>query len=420
MDHFPTSSQPQTPRATGAVRGQSSIPDGLAFADAGVERGGRCLLRGLSFAVAAPGLLFLMGPGGEGKSSLLAALAGHAPGELALRGKVTLDRRELRSADTAWVPQHAQVHGEASPAQQLQARFGVRADEAAAILVAAGFPALAAALERPAAELPRSARRLIAVLAALTRAAALYLVDEPTADMDDAHVAAVRLRLQQLEQRAMVIVATHNRQDGIGLGGATALVAGGTLQALAPSREMFAAPASAAARTYVETGYLSVPARTPARESDGIWWLERGLLCGMSRPGMVVPAERQYQALHAGGVRHLVCLEERREYPLEPARLGGIVCHHFPVPDLAPPSFAQAVDICRIAEASIRCNEGVAMHCRGGLGRTGTALAAVLVWFGEDPEDAIARVRGARPRAIQSLAQERFLRDFASRIRDWH
>lgn len=420
MDISPHNFQPQPLQAPPPARSANGAPAGFAFADVGVERGGRRLLHGLSFALEAPGLLFLMGPGGEGKSSLLAAMAGHAPGELALRGKVTLDRRELRSAEVVWVPQHAQVHGEATPAQQLQARFGVRADEAAAILVAAGFPALAAALERPAAELPRSARRLIAVLAALTRAAALYLVDEPTADMDDAHVAAVRARLQQLAQRAMVLVATHNRQDGIGLGGTTALIAGGALQALAPSREMFAAPASAAARTYVETGCLSVPARTPAQESDGIWWLERGLLCGMSRPGMVVPAERQYQALHAGGVRQLVCLEERREYPLDPARRSGIVCHHFAVPDLAPPSFAQAVDICRIAEASIRCNEGVAMHCRGGLGRTGTALAAVLVWFGEDADDAIARVRDARPRAIQSLAQERFLRDFASRIRDWH
>lgn len=418
MDHSQTSIPSHTPQAQRLLR--RAAPAGLAFVDVGVQRGGRRLLQGLSLAVEAPGLLFLMGPGGEGKSSLLAALAGHAPEELALRGSVTLDGRELRPSEVVWVPQHAQVHGEATPAQQLAARFRVLEGEAAAILVAAGFPALAAALDRPAAELPRSARRLIAVLAALDRAAALYLVDEPTADMDDAHVAVVRARLQQLAQRAVVVVATHNRQDGISLGGSTALVAGGTLQELAPSRELFAAPASAAARTYVETGGLSVPARTPAPESDGIWWLEPGLLCGMSRPGMLAPAERQYQALHAGGVRHLVCLEERREYPLEPARRSGIVCHHFPVPDLAPPAFAQAVDICRIAEAAIRNNQGVVMHCRGGLGRTGTALAAVLTWFGEDADAAIARVRAARPRAIQSLAQERFLRDFASRIRDWH
>jgi hypothetical protein len=29
-------------------------------------------------------------------------------------------------------------------------------------------------------------------------------------------------------------------------------------------------------------------------------------------------------------------------------------------------------------------------------------------------------VRRVRPRAIQTVAQERFLRDFASRIRAWH
>lgn len=406
---------------TSAVSSDRGIAQRFVMVDIGVTRAGRHVLSGLNLEIDAPGLLFVMGPAGEGKSSLLAALAGHALGELVLSGQVTLCGCPLRPADEViWVPQHAMVHGEACPAQQIEARFGVRLDEATGALISAGFPELVSALERPAAELPRSSRRLIAVLAALSRPAKVYLVDEPTADMDDVHVEAVRARLRQLGERAVVVVVTHNRQDTILLGGTTLLIAGGASQAVAPSREMFTTPTSDAARTFVETGSLHVPARTVVEESEGIWWLERGLLCGMSRPGMVAPAERQYELLYAGGVRQLLCLEERREYPLDAVRQSGLVWHHFPMADLAPPAFGQAVDICRIAEASIRRNEGVAFHCRGGLGRTGTALASVLVWFGEDADDAIARVRRVRPRAIQTVAQERFLRDFASRIRAWH
>lgn len=390
-------------------------PSALSFRDVGVSRRGRRLLRGLTLEVSSPGLLFLVGPGGEGKSSLLAALAGDRNDGLSLEGDVGLAPGAI-----AWVPQHAEIDGAAPAAAQLGTRFGVESSAMARLLAHAGFPELSTALAHPAASLPRSARRLIAVLAALSQPATLYLADEPTADMDDAHVRAVRARLLQLARGAMVIVATHNRQDCLALGGDTALVAGGTLQELAASGTLFRAPSTAAARTYVETGNCSLPVREPAPVSDGIWWLVAGLLCGMGRPGMVGPVEHQCELLRIGGVRHLVCLEERREYPMEPARRREIACHHFPIADLAPPSFSQAVDICRLAEAAIKANEGVAMHCRGGLGRTGTALAAVLIWFGEEADVAIDRVRDARPRAIQTPAQERFLREFASRIRAWH
>jgi hypothetical protein len=43
----------------------------------------------------------------------------------------------------------------------------------------------------------------------------------------------------------------------------------------------------------------------------------------------------------------------------------------------------------------------------------------VLIWFGDGAADAVRRVRAARPGAIQSAAQGRFLVDFAQRIQAW-
>jgi len=52
----------------------------------------------------------------------------------------------------------------------------------------------------------------------------------------------------------------------------------------------------------------------------------------------------------------------------------------------------------------------VLLHCRGGLGRSGTIAARLLVELGADPEAAIATVRSAQPGAIETAAQEAHVR----------
>ncbi len=59
----------------------------------------------------------------------------------------------------------------------------------------------------------------------------------------------------------------------------------------------------------------------------------------------------------------------------------------------------------------------VLIHCKGGLGRTGTIAARLLVEFGEKPEDAIRKVREARPGAIENSVQESHIRTIKQRMR---
>jgi atypical dual specificity phosphatase len=101
------------------------------------------------------------------------------------------------------------------------------------------------------------------------------------------------------------------------------------------------------------------------------------------------------------------------------ARLAryGLVELHLPVADFSPPSPEQ-IDrgVAAIADAVAR-GERVAVHCGAGLGRTGTLLACYLVRQGLDPAEAIARVRAARPGAIETAAQEAAVRAEAARLR---
>ncbi len=392
----------------------------LGLTDVNARNRARTLLRIPSLRVETPGLLWLVGPGGAGKSTLLLALAGQPAGDdCAFSGSIELDgHARLDAGDISLVRQHARLEGGDMLIRTLQ-RAGLTATQAADLLRETGLTQLA---HRDAGDLPPRDSHFLTVMAGLARPARLYLLDEPSVDQDDARGAMIRARIADRARKATVVAVTHNRQDCLATGGTTALLAGGMLQEVASTDRFFSNPGTTAGRTYVETGNCNCVLSMPADQGrlDGAWWLVPGLLGGMSRPGLVRDAEEQYDQLAEQGVRLLICLEEQCDYPVEPLRARGITRAHYPVADMTPPSFSQAVDICRQAEAPIRGNQAVVAHCRGGLGRTGTALAAILVWFGDAPADAIDKVRLAQPRAIQTAAQLRFLHDFADRIRGWH
>lgn len=389
-----------------------------------MRRDSHVVVQHATLRVDSPGVLCVVGTGGAGKSSLLATLAGAAaPLGLRWTGTMELDGQPLGQdgSRVAWVPQLARLEPAVAVGQALGQLLGRTTEDVVRWLRVQGLDDVLPLLGEPASALSRARQRELAVLARLGNDAAIYLVDEPTSDLDAAQQARVRARLAELARRACVVVATHNRQDCLALGGLTALLAGGTIQECAPSARFFSEPTTAAGRTYVDTGNCNLPLEPRLGHTrDGIWWLVPGLLCGMSRPGLTARLPDQLTCLRANGVRHLVCLEERVSYATSQAREAGLQLHHYPVPDMAPPAFGQAVDLCRALEEPIRANAGVALHCRGGLGRTGTGLAAILAWFGDDADAAIAKVRRANPLAIQSVAQARFVHEFAGRIRGWH
>jgi ADP-ribosyl-[dinitrogen reductase] hydrolase len=62
----------------------------------------------------------------------------------------------------------------------------------------------------------------------------------------------------------------------------------------------------------------------------------------------------------------------------------------------------------------LRHDFSVFIHCKGGLGRAGLVSAWVLTHFGLTAEEAIAKIRLVRPRAIENITQENWVKKYAS------
>ena len=91
----------------------------------------------------------------------------------------------------------------------------------------------------------------------------------------------------------------------------------------------------------------------------------------------------------------------------------GMAWIHLPIADMNVPS--AAFERAWHDEAGPRLHailaEGrnIVLHCRAGLGRTGTIAARLLVETGTPPDAAIRAIRAARPGAIETPAQEHYV-----------
>jgi len=90
----------------------------------------------------------------------------------------------------------------------------------------------------------------------------------------------------------------------------------------------------------------------------------------------------------------------------------GLTWYHLPIQDVSIPDseFEETWDVVSpILHKHLDAGEHVVIHCRGGLGRTGTIAARLLVESGETPQNALYRVRVARVGSVETEEQEEYV-----------
>jgi ADP-ribosyl-[dinitrogen reductase] hydrolase len=95
--------------------------------------------------------------------------------------------------------------------------------------------------------------------------------------------------------------------------------------------------------------------------------------------------------------------------------------HHWPIADVSVPAaffdlmwYGRSTSLRRLLGGGSR----ILIHCKGGLGRAGMVAARLLADFGETPDAAIAKVRAARPGAIETPEQKAWVAQSRPRLGD--
>lgn len=416
----------------------------------GVAFGERVILSSVDLQVADREVTCLVGPMATGKSTLLRTLAGFNDANPSLRtwGRATIAGLPLGEGERpAMVVQSARLMMASvleNILHDLPERSNLRHNQqrelAVRLLENAGLNELKDKLDESVVNLSLATQRHLAMVRLAAAGPKLLFLDEPTTGLEDAEVERLLEYIIQEKQHRALLVVLHNQIQARTLGGYTALLAGGVVQDFCQTEAFFSTPESGTAKSFVRTGTCSVaspgsdpetldpelpaPPPLPKEAHDyvsdsfgprGFLWLKKGMLAGTPRPGIFHEIDYDLTALKRVGVTQLVTLTERAP-EVEEMKSYGIGNRWFPIPDMDAPSFELAVDICQQLEEMMRDGEVIAVHCRAGLGRTGTVLAAYLIWEGSNALSALETVRRVEPRWVQSEEQVAFLESFAQAL----
>jgi heme exporter protein A len=178
-------------------------------------RGERHVLRGVSFDVAAGQCVLLTGKNGAGKTTLLRAIAGlldPEEGQVSWRGTPARKARDEFHAELAYLGHEPPLKGDLTGRENLAFSVGIRrrveASEIDAALKRTGAQGFS---DRAVRTLSAGQRRRIALAGVLLAQAALWLLDEPTTNLDaDGQQLVSELVAEQLARNGLVVAAIHH------------------------------------------------------------------------------------------------------------------------------------------------------------------------------------------------------------------
>ncbi len=432
----------------------------VANLSAGFEEHVVC--RRVSFQIPRRSALALLGPSGVGKSTLLRTLGRWndlrpsfwVHGAVYYQGKDLLRElpAELVHRRFALLQQKARLftatvleNAIAGVREDRQLSAGDKMDLAHEVLSEFQlWDRLSERLSHPVTSLPLAEQRMLALARLGSGGTECLLADEPLRDVEEEMRGELMDYLLFIRERMSLVFITHNQSVARHLADHVVLLVDGTSVESGPAAAFFEQPQTELGRRYRATGNCwpseeeqdpewaahqkgesspSSPSSRPVRPSwaptayekirrpGGFHWIQEDLLGGTQWPGLLQKEESDLKGLAALGVRHLVNLTEK---PFPQDRLIALGMHglHFPIADMSIPEIEECLRLCGRVARWLKLGEATVFHCRAGLGRTGTLLACMGIYGGDNAVAAIERVRRVNNKYIQSQEQLDFVSEF--------
>lgn len=433
----------------------------------GVAFGDKTILADLNFAMASEGVTVLMGPAGTGKSTLLRSLSWQNQQNPRFRswGSIELGDQELtEDCHATLVAQNASLlntrvadflaeqirQSESAPLSPAHLRQ--RIDET---LHNWNAEDLSQHLDKRGIDLPREAQRRVAIIGGVLSRPSLLLLDEPTSGLEEQDTYMILDLIAEIGRSLPLMVVLHNQQQARMIGDEILLLAGGRIQAAASVQQFFSSPPNDVARHFVRTGSCNVPSPNAAPETlcantapvpppvpkpaappprmpsptitaqvaaipeyrgpRGFRWIVPSKVATIPLPGAVIDINHDMAALRAVGVTTLITLTYN-DLPQDALKRHGLRNVHLPIYDRQPPSIGQLKMLTKRMTEMIERGDVLAVHCRAGIGRTGTIVAGWLIKEGLTAQAALDRIRSINKHYVQTEEQEQFLFEFEQHL----
>lgn len=143
----------------------------------------------------------------------------------------------------------------------------------------------------------------------------------------------------------------------------------------------------------------------------------------LSRASWQRNLDEDLKVIQAWGAGAVITLNESAELAdLKVPHIGdkvlslGMAWIHMPIKDQYAPDnrfMATWPELSETIHGWLDMGERILIHCKGGLGRTGTVAAMLLIERGINWKEAMHLVRQSRPGSIETSIQEAFLETFA-------
>jgi len=181
--------------------------------------------RGESFA--------LLGPNGSGKSTLIRAVVGlHTPtaGRIRIEGADIREDRRRTAAGISYMPQRVSMPEHLTAREVVEFYGALRGVEGDGVEAALELVDLAAEADRRVKGFSGGMLQRLGLAVAFLEEVPLYVLDEPTLNLDATGVERMREKLHQLKQRgATILFSSHILQDAVELADRVGIMVAGEL-----------------------------------------------------------------------------------------------------------------------------------------------------------------------------------------------